>query len=263
MQKLFPKWVRRLDLPTPLVLSVSIPATILLLVLIVLLIVEICTFVIAFADHTSVSTAIATLIASLTTVFAVALAVIAGYIAKGQLKATQGQLETASDQLKAAKEELETGQRIARGDLLLRLDEALSRYDEVREKLASEGEWHTKIGDPSDPKGPDFSKSKDLTSVASYMGVFERIKELVDMCVIDIETVDRLYSSRFFNIVRNKIIYQKRLVAHTTDWQDFIELWKAIVEVRQASIPKRKMPEGVPPPGMPTLDDLLSKLSQS
>lgn len=173
-----------------------------------------------------VITAIATITTSVLTVAIVAIAVIAGVYTK---------------------EELETGQKIARGDFLLRLDEAFMHHKDVHANLAPGGDWHRGANGPKFPN--------DTFPVSSYMGLFERIKVLVDEGIIKIDTVDRLYSSRFFNILRNPTIYQSRLVANTSEWRDFIELWKAIKETRQKS--NRQMPED-----LPSLEDLLFKLSQ-
>lgn len=230
MQKHFPKWVRQLGLPTPIILSVGLPAIILLLVLIVLLIVEIYAYVIAFADHTGVSAAIAALIASFTAVFAVAVAVIAGYYAKGQLeaaseqlKATKGQLEATKGQLEVANEQLEVGQKAARGDFLLRLDEAFRYHQEVHVKLRFGGAYPEVVGALEFPK--------DWPAIESYMGLFERIQVLVEEKIIDIDVVDRLYGYRLFNIVNNPIIHQVKLVELGDGWIDFIKLWKALADL--------------------------------
>src|SRR5579864_3930747 len=66
------------------------------------------------ADHTAISSAIATLIAGIVTVFGVAAAVIAGFYAKEQLL---------------------IGRRVALGDNLFRIDEALGQHAVVHAKL--------------------------------------------------------------------------------------------------------------------------------
>ena len=178
----------------------------------------------AHADHATASTAIAALIAGITTVFAVAVAVIAGYYAKGQLEAASEQLVAASEQLVAAKEQLREGQKIAYGDFLLRLDEAFQRHQRVHTKLRPGGEW-SRVG-PDDKWRPEFPK--DGPAVEAYMGLFERVQLLLEKDLIDIGTVNRLYGYRLFNIVNNPIIYQVKLVELGDGWIDFIKLWKAL-----------------------------------
>ncbi len=212
-------------------------AVIALLLLGALLVVELVTYVrglgeatfFAHADHATASTAIAALIAAITTVFAVAVAVIAGYYAKGQLEAAKGQLAAANEQLAAANEQLRDGQKTAYGDFLLRLDEAFRQYQEAHTKLRPGGEW-SKLGPDGKWRekedGPEFRK--DGPAVEGYMGLFERVQLLLAKDLIDIDTVNRLYGYRLFNIVNNSIIYQVKLVELGDGWIDFIKLWKAL-----------------------------------
>ena len=69
---------------------------------------------------------------------------------------------------------------------------------------------------------------KDGPDIESYMGLFERNQVLVAADMIDIGTVDRLYSYRLFNIADNPIIYQEKFVKRGYGWRDFIKLWKAL-----------------------------------
>jgi hypothetical protein len=177
------------------------------------------------ADYTAISTAIAALMASITTVFAVAVAVIAGYYAKGQLKA-------ANKQLEATKEQLSIGRRIALSDTLFRLDDVFQQYQDVREKLAVGGDWHRGA------KGPNYPQ--DLPEVNRYIGLFERVQVLLEKDLIDIDTVDNWYGDRLINIVINPII-KDRLVKHKRGWSDFIKLWKALVKQRE-QVSKRWLP---------------------
>lgn len=207
-------------------------------------------------DISAIVIAIATVTNVIVTIYLANATKLAAREAKEATEATKQTAEATIAAVESANKQLEMTKSNSRGDFLLRLDEAFQHHGEVREKLADGGDWHKKKNDPNYPKGPDFDISKDLIDVSNYMGLFERIKVLVDEGIIDIDLVDRLYSSRFFNIVRNPIIYQKRLVAHTNQWKEFIELWKALVEARQAS--NYQLPNN-----LPSLDSLLSRLSQS
>ena len=179
------------------------------------------------ADHATTSTAIAALIAGITTVSAVAVAVIAGYYAKGQYETAKGQLVATNAQLAAAKDQLLIGQRTAYGDFLLRLDEAFRKHQNVHIKLRPGGEW-SRVGPDGKLRekvdGPKFPE--DGPAVEGYMGLFERVQILLEKDLIDdIDVVYRLYGYRLFNIVDNPNIYQNKLVKFAGGWRDFIQLW--------------------------------------
>jgi hypothetical protein len=109
-------------------------------------------------------------------------------------------------------------QRSAQGAFLLDLEEVLRQHDEVHRKLDSPGgrEWA-----PSDNEWP---------AIEAYMGVFERIQLLVERKILDIETVDRLYSYRVINIVLNEHIRSEKLKKKAAFWPDFFKLWKSLQE---------------------------------
>ena len=133
----------------------------------------------------------------------------------------------------------------SRADFLLRLDEAFLHHEDVREKLADGGDWHRRKNDPNFPKGPNFNLSEDLIAVSSYMGLFERIQQLIDTGIVDIDAVDGWYGDRLFNIVINPTI-KDRLVTHKSGWSDFIKLWRALE--RRRAVSKRWLPKGRPLP---------------
>lgn len=60
------------------------------------------------------------------------------------------------------------------------------------------------------------------------MGVFERIQLLVERKILDIKTVDRLFSFRVINIVLNDHIRSEKLGEKAEFWPDFLELWKSL-----------------------------------
>ena len=55
------------------------------------------------------------------------------------------------------------------------------------------------------------------------MGLFERVKVLVDDKIIDIDTVDRLYGYRVDNIVNNETIRQAKLEREKDSYLDFAQ----------------------------------------
>ena len=111
--------------------------------------------------------------------------------------------------------------KIAHGDFLLHLDEMFWHHDKTHRRLLPErGEW----GRPE--MGPPPDDSEAWADIESYMGLFERIKVLVDGGIIDRDTVNRLYGYRVSNIVRNSVIRRAKLEHPTTKggWTSFIAL---------------------------------------
>ncbi|HXU36336.1 MAG TPA: hypothetical protein VN937_08215 [Blastocatellia bacterium] len=66
------------------------------------------------------------------------------------------------------------------------------------------------------------------------MGLFERIKVLVDDGIVDLATIDKLYGYRVFNIVANDVIRKGKLEGQRAEhWKGFIELWDALKDRRR------------------------------
>ncbi len=112
--------------------------------------------------------------------------------------------------------QLEASQKTARGEFLLHLDELFYQHDKVHRLLRPGGDW------ADGESGP--VTNDDWILVEKYMGLFERVKVLVDDGLIDIDTVYKLYGYRVFNIVDNEIICQRKLDEEANSWGKFIEL---------------------------------------
>ena len=123
--------------------------------------------------------------------------------------------------------QLRAGQKTAKGDFLLRLDDAFQRHQEVHRRLRPGGGWADEIHGPA--------TQAEWIMVEQYMGLFERIKVMVDDGIIDLDTVDRLYGYRLFNIVGNPIIRRAKLESEAASWRDFIGLWQALEARRTAT----------------------------
>jgi hypothetical protein len=94
----------------------------------------------------------------------------------------------------------------------------LRQHDEVHRRLDS-------------PAGERWASSDDeWPAIEAYMGVFERIQLLVEKKILNIETVDRLYSYRVISIVRNDHIRREMLVEKREFWPDFYKLWNRLGE---------------------------------
>jgi hypothetical protein len=111
---------------------------------------------------------------------------------------------------------------VAQAESYLHLDELLLQHKSVYLKLSPdpEGEWGDQV------TGPETVE--EWGDVVLYMGLFERIKILIDLGVLDLAVIKRLYSYRIQDIVNNKVIYQWLCIEHAYDWQDFIELCRVL-----------------------------------
>jgi hypothetical protein len=107
-------------------------------------------------------------------------------------------------------------QRSARGSFLLDVEEMLRHHDHVHTKLDSKG-------------GADWNPAtEEWPAVEAYMGVFERIQLLIEERILELGTVDRLYSYRVLNIVSNDYIRKEKLVEKAQFWPDFCRLWHSL-----------------------------------
>lgn len=128
--------------------------------------------------------------------------------------------------------QLRASRKIARGEFLLRLDELFHPYNEVHTQLRPGGAWAEGRGGPT--------SVEEWVAVERYMGLFERIKTLVDDGIVGLDTVDKLYGYRVFNIAANAIIHQAKLVRESESWEDFIELWHALERHRKKRLAKQR-----------------------
>ena len=118
--------------------------------------------------------------------------------------------------------QLRATKRSAQGGFLLRFDQMLDRYDEVHKRLRPGGCWAS--GRIEDHEWPDIER---------YMGLFERIKVLIDDGFIDLEIFDRLYGYRIDNIRINPQIKEEKLIKRAYGWKYFIELAEALDQHRR------------------------------
>jgi hypothetical protein len=110
-----------------------------------------------------------------------------------------------------AARQLRDSKRSAQGNFLLRFDEMLDRHDAVHKRLRPGGDLAS--GETIAPG--------DWPAIERYMGLFERIKILIDDGFIDLDAFDRLYGYRIDNITNNKQIKQAKLVDRAYGWRDF------------------------------------------
>jgi len=96
-------------------------------------------------------------------------------------------------------------------------------HEKVHRLLRPGGDW-SKPG-----SGPGDDNSEEWADVDSYLGLFERIKILVDDKVVNLKTIYDFYGYRLFNIVANEKIRREKLEKdEKVRWQNFTKLWKAL-----------------------------------
>lgn len=134
--------------------------------------------------------------------------------------------------------QLRASQRVAAGEFLLNLDQILfEQHNEVHQLLRPGGKWASSEAGPSTPE--------EWIKVERYMGLFERVKSLLDYDLLEIHTIDSFYGYRILNIVENKTILRSKNLLSSIEWQkltirerkkhpwkNFIELWHAIEKNR-------------------------------
>jgi hypothetical protein len=137
--------------------------------------------------------------------------------------------------------QLRASQRVAAGEFLLHLDQMLfEQHHEVHQLLRPGGAWETQQAGPS--------STEDWIKVERYMGMFERIKVLLDYGLLEINTVESFYGYRIRNIVANKTIVREKHLLSPMDWKrfsaqerkkhpwkHFIELWHSLEKHREAT----------------------------
>jgi hypothetical protein len=129
-----------------------------------------------------------------------------------------------------AGKQIRASQRVAAGDFLLKFDEMLfEQHNEVHQLLRPGGAWSGNRGGPT--------SAEEWIKVERYMGMFERIKVLVDYKLLDIDTVNHFYGYRIRNIIANETIVKAKGIASPEEWQRFDmrqrkkHSWKLFIEL--------------------------------
>jgi hypothetical protein len=117
------------------------------------------------------------------------------------------------------------------GQLLLQLDAAFQQHAPVHIKLRPDGPWGEKQGCPSD---------KDWPSVEAYLGLFERVKVMIDLGLLEIDPICRFYGYRVGNIWSNNCIRRIKLEERAEYWKDFIQLTELLEKREGRRYPGRE-----------------------
>jgi hypothetical protein len=86
------------------------------------------------------------------------------------------------------------------------------------------GQWRDAADRPTD---------EEMPAAIAYMGLFERIKIMIDHEVLPADVVNQLYGYRVGNIWSNDRIMREKLVKLSGEWQDFLKLVKCMEEVKE------------------------------
>ena len=121
----------------------------------------------------------------------------------------------ADKQVKLGRDQRSYASSLALGQFLLQLDEAFERHQVAHLSLRPGGQWHGTSDRPTDDEMP---------TAITYMGLFERIKIMIDLRLLRPDIVNRLYGYRVGNIWVNDRIMHEKLVKLSDGWQDFLEL---------------------------------------
>jgi hypothetical protein len=127
--------------------------------------------------------------------------------------------------LNNARKQLEAQRKTTMGDFLLRLDARFDKHYEVHLALRPGGKWSSPTFGPSN--------AAEWAPVEAYMGLFERVKVLIDNGVLDLGTFVRLYGYKLHNILANRIIVESKLERERESWSDFLALSAAVEEYGQ------------------------------
>jgi hypothetical protein len=121
----------------------------------------------------------------------------------------------AAKQVKLGREQRSDASSLALGQFLLQLDQAFERHQAAHLNLRPGGQWYGMSDRPTDDEMP---------IAIAYMGLFERIKIMIDLKLLRPEIVNRLYGYRVGNIWVNDRIMREKLVKLSDGWQDFLKL---------------------------------------
>lgn len=130
----------------------------------------------------------------------------------------------ADKQVKLGRDQRSYASSLALGQFLLQLDEAFHGHREAHLNLRPGGQWYGTTDRPRDDEMP---------VAEAYMGLFERIKIMIDLKLLPADVVNRLYGYRVGNIWRNDRIMREKLVKRHDQWQDFLALVRCMEKARK------------------------------
>jgi transcriptional regulator with GAF, ATPase, and Fis domain len=123
-------------------------------------------------------------------------------------------------QLKQADKQLDKAGETARVQVLLALDESLSRFEDIRAKLNT--------------KQLNIKDKDEKVGLRRYIGAFERIGYALKVEETTLELVNQFYGSRFKVLVEyiDKNDDAKGIFRDEEGWKDFFYLWRKLLPLR-------------------------------
>jgi hypothetical protein len=107
----------------------------------------------------------------------------------------------------------------AQADFWLKLEDMLTPYNDVEEKLRPGGAW-TGQGKPD--------KREEWVRLEDYLGTFERTKVLLDLNLVDRLMYKTAFGYRLHNIVANQAIVEEKFRKRAAGWATFLQLLKEL-----------------------------------
>ena len=123
--------------------------------------------------------------------------------------------------------QLDKARKATRGQMILAIDEALSRYDDIRDE-ARDPAWN-----PPPRNANDDESKKKRRRVHQYMGVFERIEHLLSDASIDLETVNEFYGRRAEYLLRSEGV-QEYVTSKPDEWTTLAAFSRRLHKKRSA-----------------------------
>jgi hypothetical protein len=140
-----------------------------------------------------------------------------------QLEKSEVQLKKTEVQLEEAEAQFEKSAKWTRGAMIFAIDEALAHYDDVR-ALVRQAKWEP----PIKKKGESKEEKRLRFRVHMYMGVFERIEQLIEDETIDPEVAEQFYGERARKLMNKKGV-QQYLANNPTEWTLFGNLQRRLL----------------------------------
>jgi hypothetical protein len=139
--------------------------------------------------------------------------------------------ETAKNQAAAAERmaeamegRVDTARKATSAQAIFDLEEELARHEEVHTALSGGPRWF----------GPGEERSRARwVAVETYMGLFERVENLIESGILEAAAVEENYGYRVGNLVADDLIYHEELVKRADGWRQFIRLWESLDRARQ------------------------------
>jgi hypothetical protein len=136
--------------------------------------------------------------------------------AEDQVKISENLEELGKQQVRIAHAQEEIAgeqQRATTWSIIAQLDEMLRQYP--KERI-----W---VRDEASKSDKEQSTSGGNVDFIGYMGVFERLSQLIDDGLLEVATAYNYYASRLRQLLKTKRA-RKNLTEHSSGWQLFIEL---------------------------------------